>query len=338
MFAGAWVVDRRIQVNIAKFGCRSTYWRKKQMKDVSRVANHQTNEGDVQTSFWKNKRVTTLAVNQRRGETSRSQEPFLEDQDGAKEKNLPEELEEVRSEDESLDSNVNKTTFTEKKKVNLLFSTEQVGKKEIIILAEVGSILVEFRIAEMGVKVSVNGIGIDKVGGESSPISCLETFRQSESKRTMVNGGLDKVENFNAVIIGKDFNNYGSQLESQGGVVSRNVPSWVDIANSNRHGEESVNPCFVLDKNISMGFGPVEDSCSFERGFGTASERVECPNELEHTEDEDFKKSLLKHLRLRQWLLNKQKKVSQAISKTSGERILASDLSQVCLSHKYERL
>ncbi|KAL4301715.1 hypothetical protein GQ457_10G005490 [Hibiscus cannabinus] len=34
MFGGAWVVDRRIQVNIAKFGCRSTYWRKKQPKDV----------------------------------------------------------------------------------------------------------------------------------------------------------------------------------------------------------------------------------------------------------------------------------------------------------------
>ncbi|KAL4352857.1 hypothetical protein GQ457_06G008930 [Hibiscus cannabinus] len=343
MFNGAWVVDRRIQVNIAKFGCRSTYWRKKQPKDVSRAAIHQTNEGDVRTSFWKNKRVTTSAVNQRRGETRGSQEPILEDQNGAEEKNLPEELKEVRSEDESLDSGVNKTTFTEKKKVNLLFSTKQVGKKENVILAEVGSILVEFRIAEMGVKVSVNGIEIDKVRGESSPASCVETIRQSEPERTVVNGGLDKVENFNAVIIGKDFNNYVggflnlgsshigerelvgggshdlqsekagsnkciSHLESQGGVVSRNGPSWVDIVNSNRPGEESVNPSFVLDENRSTGLGFVEDSCSFEGGIGSAGERVECPIEVEHTEDEDFKQSSIKHMRLRRWLLNNQKK------------------------------
>ncbi|KAL4301708.1 hypothetical protein GQ457_10G005450 [Hibiscus cannabinus] len=98
MFGGAWVVDHRIQVNIAKFGCRSTYWRKKQPKD----------------------RVTTLAVNQRRGETRVSQKLILVDQNGAEEKNVPEELKEARSENESLGSSVNKTAFTEKKKVNLL--------------------------------------------------------------------------------------------------------------------------------------------------------------------------------------------------------------------------
>ncbi|KAK8535325.1 hypothetical protein V6N12_056847 [Hibiscus sabdariffa] len=85
----------------------------------------------------------------------------------------------------------------------------------------------------------------------------------------------------------------------EGGVVNRNGSSWVDIVNPNRFGEEYVNPGFVLDKNRSMGLEPVEDSCSFEGGIGSADERVECPNELEHTEDEDFKQSSLEHLRLR---------------------------------------
>ncbi|KAK8501582.1 hypothetical protein V6N13_027208 [Hibiscus sabdariffa] len=99
-----------------------------------------------------------------------------------------------------------------------------------------------------------------------------------------------------------------------------------------------VNPGFELDKNISTGLGSVEDSCSFEGGIGSADKRVECPIELEHTEDEDFKQSSIKHLRLRRWLLNNQKKVSRASSKTSGEKILASDLSRACLIHEYERL
>ncbi|KAL4313241.1 hypothetical protein GQ457_01G035070 [Hibiscus cannabinus] len=47
MFGGAWVVDRRIQVNIAKFRCRSSYWRKKHPQDVSRAAVHQ----NVRTNF-----------------------------------------------------------------------------------------------------------------------------------------------------------------------------------------------------------------------------------------------------------------------------------------------
>ncbi|KAK8652820.1 hypothetical protein V6N13_126843 [Hibiscus sabdariffa] len=38
IFDEAWVVDHRIQVNIAKFRCRSSYWRKKQPKVVSRSA------------------------------------------------------------------------------------------------------------------------------------------------------------------------------------------------------------------------------------------------------------------------------------------------------------
>ncbi|KAK9009640.1 hypothetical protein V6N11_036170 [Hibiscus sabdariffa] len=47
MFGGAWVVDRRIQVNIAKYSCRSSYWRKKHPQDVSRAAVHQ----NVRTIF-----------------------------------------------------------------------------------------------------------------------------------------------------------------------------------------------------------------------------------------------------------------------------------------------
>ncbi|KAK8585423.1 hypothetical protein V6N13_050402 [Hibiscus sabdariffa] len=47
MFGGAWVVDRRIQVNIAKFRCRSSYWREKHPQDVSRAAVHQ----NVRTNF-----------------------------------------------------------------------------------------------------------------------------------------------------------------------------------------------------------------------------------------------------------------------------------------------
>ncbi|KAK8626240.1 hypothetical protein V6N13_133891 [Hibiscus sabdariffa] len=41
MFEGAWIVDRCIQVNLAKFGSRSKYWRKKQYKDVAHDAVNQ---------------------------------------------------------------------------------------------------------------------------------------------------------------------------------------------------------------------------------------------------------------------------------------------------------
>ncbi|KAL4325630.1 hypothetical protein GQ457_11G000690 [Hibiscus cannabinus] len=41
MFEGAWVVDRRIQVNLARFRCRSNYWRRKQLKDADCVATLQ---------------------------------------------------------------------------------------------------------------------------------------------------------------------------------------------------------------------------------------------------------------------------------------------------------
>ncbi|KAK8982515.1 hypothetical protein V6N11_046435 [Hibiscus sabdariffa] len=43
MFEGAWVVDRRIQVNLAKYKCRDNYWRKKHPQGVPRVAAHQIN-------------------------------------------------------------------------------------------------------------------------------------------------------------------------------------------------------------------------------------------------------------------------------------------------------
>ncbi|KAK8652898.1 hypothetical protein V6N13_126921 [Hibiscus sabdariffa] len=41
MFEGAWVVDRRIQVNLARFRCRSKYWRRKQPKDADCDATFQ---------------------------------------------------------------------------------------------------------------------------------------------------------------------------------------------------------------------------------------------------------------------------------------------------------
>ncbi|KAK8548750.1 hypothetical protein V6N12_061656 [Hibiscus sabdariffa] len=41
MFEGAWVVDRRIQVNLAKFKCRSKFWRRKQPKDAVCDATNQ---------------------------------------------------------------------------------------------------------------------------------------------------------------------------------------------------------------------------------------------------------------------------------------------------------
>ncbi|KAK8541886.1 hypothetical protein V6N12_014507 [Hibiscus sabdariffa] len=49
MFEGAWVVDCRIQVNLAKYKCRDNYWRKKHPHGVPRVAAHQNNRifGDV---------------------------------------------------------------------------------------------------------------------------------------------------------------------------------------------------------------------------------------------------------------------------------------------------
>ncbi|KAL4331915.1 hypothetical protein GQ457_07G005780 [Hibiscus cannabinus] len=41
MFEGAWVVDRRIQLNLARFRCISNYWRRKQLKDADCVATLQ---------------------------------------------------------------------------------------------------------------------------------------------------------------------------------------------------------------------------------------------------------------------------------------------------------
>ncbi|KAL4354250.1 hypothetical protein GQ457_06G006850 [Hibiscus cannabinus] len=41
MFEGAWIVDRRIQVNIAKFRSRPNFWRKKCPQDIARVAAKQ---------------------------------------------------------------------------------------------------------------------------------------------------------------------------------------------------------------------------------------------------------------------------------------------------------
>ncbi|KAK8987469.1 hypothetical protein V6N11_027220 [Hibiscus sabdariffa] len=41
MFGGAWVVDRRIQVNLARYRSRSNYWRRKHSHGVPRAKVHQ---------------------------------------------------------------------------------------------------------------------------------------------------------------------------------------------------------------------------------------------------------------------------------------------------------
>ncbi|KAL4379525.1 hypothetical protein GQ457_02G018470 [Hibiscus cannabinus] len=151
MFDGAWVVDRRIQVNIVKFRCRSTYWRKKKSKEDSRSVIFHPKEGDVRSSFWKYNRVTTgtmSAVNQSRGDLRGSRKLTLEVLKGDEDKSLAEDLKE-RSEDECMVFGIDKKALTEKKLVNLIFSTKQRGKKENIFAAEVGSMLFEFRVDEM---------------------------------------------------------------------------------------------------------------------------------------------------------------------------------------------
>ncbi|KAK8668624.1 hypothetical protein V6N13_106072 [Hibiscus sabdariffa] len=167
---------------------------------------------------------------------------------------------------------VDKKALTEKKLVNLIFSTKQRGKKENIFAAEVGSILFEFRVDEMDVKVSVNGAGVGKVGGENDSDPCVVFDRQSEPENAAVNDGLDKAKSVKAVISGKVFNDVlgGSLNLGSGHVGERELMccgSHVPKSNKlNRPVEESVSPGCVLDKSKSLGHGSVEDRLSLVEG------------------------------------------------------------------------
>ncbi|KAK9002277.1 hypothetical protein V6N11_024961 [Hibiscus sabdariffa] len=244
----------------------------------------------------------------------------------------------VRSEDECMASGVDKKALTEKKLLNLIFSTKQKGKKENIFTSEVGSILFEFRVDEMDVKVSVIGVGVGKIGGENDLDPCEVFGRQSEPKNASVNDGLDKDESIKAVISGKVCNDVlgdkvesgkeNRKLKSLGGFGRSNGPSWAAIVNSNRLLEESASPSCVLDKSKSLGHGSVEDCLSLVKGNESVCERV----------DSHVKQSTLKLMRLRRHFLNIQKKVSQVNPKISGDRSMVSDLFQTCPSFEYEGL
>ncbi|KAK8615010.1 hypothetical protein V6N13_068796 [Hibiscus sabdariffa] len=237
----------------------------------------------------------------------------------------------VRSEDECMASGVDKKALTEKKLLNLIFSTKQKGKKENIFTSEVGSILFEFRVDEMDVKVSVIGVGVGKIGGENDLDPCEVFGRQSEPKNASVNDGLDKDESIKAVISGKVCNdvlggslNLGSRFIGEIELLGcgSHVPSQIRLL------EESASPSCVLDKSKSLGHGSVEDCLSLVKGNESVCERV----------DSHVKQSTLKLMRLRRHFLNIQKKVSQVNPKISGDRSMVSDLFQTCPSFEYEGL
>ncbi|KAL4291661.1 hypothetical protein GQ457_14G025150 [Hibiscus cannabinus] len=189
---------------------------------------------------------------------------------------------------------VDKKALSEKKSVNLIFSTKQRGKKENIFAAELVSILFEFRVDEVDVKVSVNGVGVGKAGGENDSDPCEVFGRQSESENASVNDGLDKDESIKAVISGKVCN------DVLGGFGRSNGLSWAAIVKSNRLLEESASPGCVLDKSKSLGHGSVEDCLSLVKGNESVCERV----------DSQVKQSTQNLIRLRRRFLNSQKKVS----------------------------
>ncbi|KAK8978612.1 hypothetical protein V6N11_055598 [Hibiscus sabdariffa] len=212
----------------------------------------------------------------------------------------------------------------------MIFYTKQKGKKENIFVAEVGSILFEFRVDEMDVKVRVNGVGVGKVGGENDSNPCVVSGRQSEPENASVSDGLDKDESVKAVISGKVCNdvlggylNLGSRhiAEILLGCGSHVPKSDKDaIVKSNRPLEESISPGCVIDKSRSLGHGSVEDCLSLVEGNESVCERVDSLEKLDCFVDEDVKQSTLKLMRLRRWSLISQKKVSQANPKISGDR------------------
>ncbi|KAK8682960.1 hypothetical protein V6N13_039038 [Hibiscus sabdariffa] len=213
-------------------------------------------------------------------------------------------------------------------KVNLLISTKQI---EEIIEVEVGSILFEVRVTEMGLsdhnvqiaRDRVNGNGVSKDGDESSSESFVESVRRSGPKNVAVDGCFDEVEGVNAILIGKDYNDYvGGTLNlgsSQfGDFVSGNGPSWVEVVTSNiledpnleaRQLEVSTHLASALDNVRSMGLGPGDVTYLNEDVNVPISERLEDLVEMEQNENNLWKQTSIKHLRLRHWLLKNQRKI-----------------------------
>ncbi|KAK8652819.1 hypothetical protein V6N13_126842 [Hibiscus sabdariffa] len=225
----------------------------------------------------------------------------------------------------------------------------------------------------MDVKVCVSGVGVGKVGGENDSDLCVVSDHQSESENASVSDGLDKDKSVKAVISGNVCNavlgdslNLGSRhigerellgcgyhvpksdkvescketrkLESLEGFGRNNGPSWAAIVKSNRPLEESVSPGCVIDKSRSLDHGSVKDCLSLVGGNKSVCERVDNLEKLDFFVGEDVKQSTLKFMRLRQWFLNSQKKISQANPKISGDRSMVSDLFQTCSSFEYEGL
>ncbi|KAK8588940.1 hypothetical protein V6N13_087834 [Hibiscus sabdariffa] len=187
-----------------------------------------------------------------------------------------------------------------------------------------GSILFEFRVDEMDVKVSVNGVGVGKVVGENDSNPCVVSGRQLEPENASMSDGLDKDESVKFVIIGKVCNdvlsgylNLGSRhigerellgcgshvpksdkveagkeirkLESLRGFGRSNRSSWAAIVKSNRPLEESFSPGCVIDKSRSLGHGSVEHCLSLVEGNESVCERVDILEKLDCFVDEDVK-------------------------------------------------
>ncbi|KAK8684867.1 hypothetical protein V6N13_040882 [Hibiscus sabdariffa] len=139
-----------------------------------------------------------------------------------------------------------------------------------MLVVEVGSIILEVQVLEMGAKDRVNGNGVDKVGS---------------------NKGL-------------------RDMDSQGVFVSRSGPSWVEVVTSNRcmdpylknrQLEVSTHSGSTLDNNKSMGLGLVDVTYLNEDVNRSACERLEDLVEMEKIEDDVlWKQTSIKHLRLRQ--------------------------------------
>ncbi|KAK8556949.1 hypothetical protein V6N13_064936 [Hibiscus sabdariffa] len=125
-------------------------------------------------------------------------------------------------------------------------------------------------------------------------------------------------------------------MESQGVFVSRKGPSWVEAVTSNRcvdpyledcQLEVSIHPGSALDNSKSVGLRPVDVTYLNEDINGSSCERLEDLVEMEQINDDVlWKQTSIKHLKLKQWLLNNQNKVSRSSFKTNGERGLVSDM------------
>ncbi|KAL4346374.1 hypothetical protein GQ457_17G014490 [Hibiscus cannabinus] len=104
-----------------------------------------------------------------------------------------------------------------------------------------------------------------------------------------------------------------------------------DRVDGNRFGKdrgESSSKSFVESVRRSGSKNAAVDGCLDEDVNGSACEKLEDLTEMEQIEDDVlWKQTSVKHLRLKQWLLNNQKKVSWSSSKTSSQRGLVGDMA-----------